>query len=381
MSLSFNAMKVALSVALEANQVPNIVGLQGIGKSDLVREYCKENNYFFTEITCSLIQEGDLAMPYLKEGGKSVGYSINSIIKSLEEMSPKYKYVVLFLDEFNRATEQAQSELMNLVLQRRVVNYNLPENARLILAMNPNSDMEGYEDTRYSVSLSDSAIMGRIVNLNLEPSLDDWLSYAGRKDEYGKTIIHKSVSSFLCNYKSLFITEEKQGAVNNTPRGWSRASDLIYSFEKLNISNDSILRNLLSGTLDSNVVSIFFEYYKDNREGLNYHEIALSLLKGEPYNIEELGTSALSDVFDFMCDIIVSNNVKIDKELAKTVLRGYLKFVPRELCHALISRLERSYKDLFFDVVEDSSFAEYVVTSTLSKNSSKKKGSAFHGKL
>lgn len=97
---------------------------------------------------------------------------------------------------------------MNLVLQRRVVNYTLPENARIILAMNPNSEMEGYGNTNYSVAFSDNAILGRVVCLDMTPSLVEWLDYANRVGDNGKTVVHKSVSSF-CLTIVLFLPLRK----------------------------------------------------------------------------------------------------------------------------------------------------------------------------
>lgn len=43
-------------------------------------------------------------MPYINPNGKGVSYAINTIISELSDKSKDYKYVVLFLDEFNRAS-------------------------------------------------------------------------------------------------------------------------------------------------------------------------------------------------------------------------------------------------------------------------------------
>ena len=87
MALSFTNVKVAMDVVLQSGHVPNIIGLQGIGKSDLVREYVNDKGYAFKEITCSLVQEGDMAMPYISkmEDGREVHYAINTIITSLQD--------------------------------------------------------------------------------------------------------------------------------------------------------------------------------------------------------------------------------------------------------------------------------------------------------
>lgn len=381
MSLSFNQLKIAIDIAIEAKQVPNIVGLQGIGKSDLVKEYCQEKGYLFSEITCSLIQEGDLSMPYLTPAKDGVNYAVNNIIQDLSNKSKDYKYVVLFLDEFNRASEQAQSELMNLVLQRRVVNFSLPDNARIVLAMNPNSSMEGYDSTNYAVSFSDSAIMGRVVNLNMKPVLEDWISYGSRLDSSGRRIVHPLISSFLTNNPSLFVTPEKDGHVNNSPRGWSRVSDLIYSYEDLNSNSLIVLNNLLKGTLEKTSASLFIEYYKKNKKSINYLDIALSLLQS--YNdkdIKSLSEVEQADVFTFMCNYLASNDI------TDLMLQNYKKFirvVSRELCYVFITKLQNSesYLGIYNTLLEDDDMCEYILGIMNKAQLKSQKGGSGFGKV
>ena len=92
------------------------------------------------------------------------------------------------MDEFNRGSSQVQSEMMNLVLQREIVGYKLDKNLMIVLAMNPSSEMEGFENTEYTVSFSDSAILGRVCSLVLNPVLGDWLAY-GKTNENGRGLL------------------------------------------------------------------------------------------------------------------------------------------------------------------------------------------------
>lgn len=382
MALSFNGMKVALDVAIEAAQVPNIVGLQGIGKSDLVREFCRERGYYFSEITCSLIQEGDLSMPYIHPDGSGVGYAINTIISKLSEAAGKCKYAVLFLDEFNRASPQAQSELMNLVLQRRVVDYTLPGNVRLVLAMNPNSEMDGYGSTNYAVSFSDSAIMGRVVCLDMVPTLTDWLDYADRVDGSGRRTIHSTVSSFLTVNRSLFCTKEVDGRINNTPRGWSRVSDLVYSYEAMGIMDKAILRNLLEGTLEKDTARVFLDYYLKHSSGVDLYKVAVGRLTGEvPLDVGNFSDIDLNEIFEHMSEYILKLSFKgnsLDVDMF-TRYRDFIMSVSRELCYSFVVRLQDRYEDIYDTLMEDDSFSEYVVSVTCGTNVGK--DGTFHGKL
>ena len=277
-TLGFSDMQVAIDIVIEANHVPNIVGLQGIGKSDLVRGYCKSKGYFFNEINCSLIQEGDLAMPFILErnGGKDVGYAISKIIREVSENASDTRYSILFLDEFNRASTVVQSELMNIVLQREVAGYRLHKNVRIILAMNPSSIMAGFENSNYDVSSSDAAIMGRVDTLIMKPNFKDWYAYGSQVADDGSTIIHGGILEYLKINKNEFVTKEEEGSLNNTPRGWSRASDILKKYEQMGYKfSNRLLLALLGGTLESKTAHSLFNFLKSygNKEESVYDYI------------------------------------------------------------------------------------------------------------
>lgn len=365
MSLSFNNMKTAVKLVVKSGHVPNIVGLQGIGKSDLVREFAKENGYAFAEVTCSLIQEGDLAMPYIStnaSGEKEVCYAINKIITNLEKAGQGKEYAILFLDEFNRAsTPSIQSELMNLVLQREVVGHKLAENVRVILAMNPSSEMEGYANTDYSVSFSDNAIMGRVVSLDLRPNLSEWLNY-GSKELNGKTLIHPIVRGYLSSNNEEFITKEDVGHVNNTPRGWLRVSDILYIYEEEGINSIPLLKNLVSGTLAKISADRFCAFYKQNKSAIDYNKLALSTLNAPSYRqwdklLFEINDAELDKVFKIMLDCLGGDIT----EVQKANISKFIVSTPEELMYSWVTFIERNYSWLYTILLEDDEFSDIVV--------------------
>lgn len=351
MSLSFKEMQNAIDLVVSSGHVPNIVGLQGIGKSDLVADFCNKKGYLLNTITCSLLQEGDMAMPYLCDG--DVKYAVNAIITNFEEKCErKCKEGILFLDEFNRPrSPQVQSELMNLVLQRRIVGHDVSHRIKLVLAMNPSSEMEGYEDTDYSVSFSDNAILGRIVFLNMVPNLPDWLAYARQKDSNGRYIINDYIFSFLQRNKPLFITNEVSGKINNTPRGWSRASDILYTWESTGeVGGFRLLSECLSGTLEKRSVDLFINYYKSQRKGINYSVLANEILDSN--NIVDtlkkkgnLTTVQLDALFNTLIGVVYERGSISDKSVNNLV--EFLLSVSRELLYAWILVMQKEHSSIY----------------------------------
>lgn len=363
MGLSFKNMKTAIHVVIEAGHVPNIVGLQGIGKTDLVREFAEENDYAFAEVTCSLLQEGDLALPYLStDGDRGVSYAINKIITNLEEAGRGKKYAILFLDEFNRASTQTQSELMNLVLQRAVAGYKLADNVRVVIAMNPSSEMSGYEDSDYSVSFSDSAIMGRVLTLDMVPVLGEWLSY-GERVINGRSKVHPVVSGYLTVNPREFVTKEHSGMINNTPRGWSRVSDVIYSYEDMGIRDTNLMLNMMKGTLESNSADRLLHYYKTNSKTINYKSVALSTLRASSTDMWDSSLFNMSDaeldkVLGFMLDQM-SSGYTCDNAIPNMV--EFISAVPRELSYSWISSIQQNYQSIYEMLLENEEFSAYAL--------------------
>ena len=365
--LSFKKVKMAIDVVVRAGHVPNIIGLQGIGKSDLVREYAREKGYAFKEITCSLLQEGDLAMPYLSrktDGDTEVAYSINNIITDLCKESVGKEFGILFLDEFNRASSQCQSELMNIVLQREILGFRLADNIRVILAMNPSSDMDGFADTDYSVSFSDAAMLGRVCSIVMQPNVSDWIDY-GSVVSGGRSRVHSSVLGFLGTNPKFFTSKEVQGKVNASPRGWSRLSDLLYSYEDSGLSDDTILINMLKGTMDSAIVDLFFNYYKTHKSTYkNYVAIARSILNGKEINLAGYSNLELKTIFESICSACNTNS---DVEVNNVA--WFLENVNFEIAWSLINYLENSNPELYNKLLDIKDFSAYVM-SVLSKANS-----------
>lgn len=236
--LTYSSVYKGLNLLLTQNTaiVPNIVGHGGIGKSQMIRDLAKNNGYGYYEITCSLLQPGDLTMPVPKDD--HIQYFLNPQIQAaIDEANahPDTK-VILFLDEFNRPIAMVQGELMNLVLQRNLMGHKLPDNIVIITAENPSSDVEGFENTAYATNARDLAINDRTMRIRMGADLEDWLSsFANLQipDNKGRrTIIHPLVSEFLhAEGRQYFIVIDETRDKNPTPRAYERLSRVLYAFE------------------------------------------------------------------------------------------------------------------------------------------------------
>lgn len=224
-----------LLLAQDTDIVPNIVGHGGIGKSQMIRDLAKNNDFAYFEITCSLLQPGDLTMPVPKED--HIKYYLNPQIQgaiTAAEADPDRK-VILFLDEFNRPIAMVQGELMNLVLQRNLMGQALPDNVVIITAENPSSDVEGFENTSYATNARDMAINDRTMRIRMGANLEDWISSFAEKTQVNnpnRTMIHPLITEFLqADGRQYFIVIDETRDKNPTPHAYERLSNLLYAFE------------------------------------------------------------------------------------------------------------------------------------------------------
>ena len=87
------------------------------------------------------------------------------------EMAKKYKTIVLFLDEMNSAAPAVQAAAYQLILNRRIGQYVLPDNVLIVAAGNREAD----KGVTYRMP---APLANRFVHLELAVDFDDWMQWA-----------------------------------------------------------------------------------------------------------------------------------------------------------------------------------------------------------
>lgn len=284
MALTYQQLLTAVPIVLDAGNVPNIVGDAGIGKSALVQEVAMNLDAKLFTTVVSLSEKGDLAIPvppltsesfietknYGRLANVQFGYSETLIdIIKYAETHPN-RLILWFLDEFNRGTQAVQSELMNLVLQRKINSLRLPSTVRIIIAENPDSTMSGFADREYGVAIGDAAIKDRTVRLVMTSSTTEWLEWAKNAG------INKLVIAYLTQYPNqLLVIDPNEEDLAPTPRAWERVSR---NLDQLQILDDETQRQLaadiFSGDLGTEIGVAFAQFIL--AQG---HELTVKTLK------------------------------------------------------------------------------------------------------
>ena len=205
--------------ALKVNRPIFIWGAPGIGKSELVEGIVQSGelgNAVTIDLRLALLEPTDLrGYPFRNPETNTMEWSPPSDLPS-EEFASNYDSVVLFLDELNSAPPSVQAAAYQLVLNRRIGQYTLPKNVKIIAAGNRETD----RGVTYRMP---APLANRFRHINMDINFDDWQQWAVNNS------VHPDVVGYLTYSKGdLFDFDAKSSSQSfATPRSWSFVSEVI----------------------------------------------------------------------------------------------------------------------------------------------------------
>jgi MoxR-like ATPase len=209
-------------------------GPPGIGKSELVEELANELGGIMYDCRLGQMEPTDIrGIPfYNKEIGKMDWAP--PIDLPDEETASQYPIVVLFLDEMNSAAGNVQAAAYQLILNRRVGKYKLPDNVVMVAAGNRESD----KGVTYRMP---TPLANRFIHQEMKVDFASWQEWAVLNK------IHKDVVGYLSFAKQDLYDFDSKSASRAfaTPRTWTFVSELLQD-EDL---DDETATNLIAGTV------------------------------------------------------------------------------------------------------------------------------------
>lgn len=183
--MNFNDAKKSVMLTIAAGKTPLLIGERGLGKSSMMRDIARQLKMKYINIDVNLLKEGEiggLPIPSKnKQGVMVTDYAVHAKIKMIEDYLSENPdgSVLLFMDELNRTSKEVMSELMNIILNREINGYNIPDNVFIVAAMNPSQSTDGFVgNSSYGVTEMDAASKNRLVWLYLDVDPKDFLSWA-----------------------------------------------------------------------------------------------------------------------------------------------------------------------------------------------------------
>ena len=243
---SVQARKAILK-AFNANRPVFLWGPPGIGKSEVVAEVAEELGGLVIDLRMAQMEPTDIrGIPFFNKEINKMDWAPPVDLPD-EELASQYPLIVLFLDEMNSAPPAVQAAGYQLILNRRVGKYKLPDNVRIVAAGNRDSD----KGVTYRMPMP---LANRFVHIEMRPDFASWQNWAVNKG------IHKDVVGYLSFAKQdIYDFDSKSSSrAFATPRSWVFVSDLIKDED---VDSDTLF-NLVAGAVGEGLAVKFMAHRK-----------------------------------------------------------------------------------------------------------------------
>lgn len=238
----------AILTAFKAKRPVFLWGPPGIGKSEVVSEITDELGGYMIDLRMAQMEPTDIrGIPFYNKDLGKMDWAEPVDLPS-EELASQYPVVVLFLDEMNSAPPAVQAAGYQLILNRRVGKYKLPDNVVIVAAGNRDSD----KGVTYRMPMP---LANRFIHIEMRPDFTSWQTWA-----VGKAV-HKDVVGYLSFAKQdLYDFDAKSSSrAFATPRSWCFVSDLLDDEE--NVDTDTLF-NLVAGAVGDGLATKFMAHRK-----------------------------------------------------------------------------------------------------------------------
>jgi hypothetical protein len=257
-------------------------GPPGIGKSELVENITNELGGYMIDLRLGQMEPTDIrGIPFYNKDSGKMDWAPPVELPD-EELASQYPIVVLFLDELNSAAPSVQSAAYQLILNRRIGKYKLPDNVVMVAAGNRESD----KGVTYRMP---TPLANRFIHQEMKVDFASWQEWAVMNK------IHKDVVGYLSFAKQDLYDFDAKSASRAfaTPRSWSFVSELLEDDEN---DNDT-LTNLIAGTVGEGLAVKFMAHRKVASKMPNPADI----LKGKVKDLSVKEVSAMYSLVISMC--------------------------------------------------------------------------------
>ena len=249
-----------------------LMGAPGIGKTQIMEQIASEEGVGLIAYTITHhTRQSAIGLPFIEKrvyGGVEYNiteYTMSEIIGSVYNLMEKtgIKEGILFLDEINCVSETLAPMMLQFLQCKTFGNQKLPEGWLIVAAGNP-------PEYNRSVRDFDVVTLDRVKRINVEEDFGVWKEYALKKG------LHGAVVSYLDIKKENFyrIENTPDGMQFATARGWEDLSELLFAYEKLDIS------------ADFSVIEQYIQLPAVARDFANY--LALYHKYQQTYHVEEI---------------------------------------------------------------------------------------------
>lgn len=301
----------ALRLAFKAKRPVFIWGPAGIGKSETVADLTREMGGLMIDLRMAQMEPTDIrGIPFFnKETGKMEWAPPTDLPD--QETASQYPLVVLFMDEMNSAPPSVQAAAYQLVLNRRVGKYVLPDNVVLVAAGNRESD----KGVTYRMP---APLANRFLHLEMRVDFESYQNWAVTNG------INEEVVGYLMRNKQDLCDFDAKSSSRAfpTPRTWTFVSELLDISEG---EDQDTLYALIAGAIGEGLASKF----NSHRKFVAQLPDPADVLSGKVKDLQVKEVSAMYSLTVSMCYELkdAMENQKVSKDSLNKMMDNFLTYM------------------------------------------------------
>ena len=277
-SVTPNEAKKSIRKCVKVKRPVFMWGAPGIGKSDIVKQIGDEQGREVIDVRLSLWEPTDIkGIPYYNSQANTMSWAPPAELPTDPEST-----AILFLDELNSAAPATQAAAYQLILNRRVGTYKLPDGVSIVAAGNRETD----KGVTYRMP---APLANRFLHLELRSDFEDWLMWATSNR------VHDQVVGYVSFAKSdLYDFDPKSSSrAFATPRSWSFVSELLHDDDL----DENTLTDLVAGAVGEGLAVKFMAHRKVAKQMPKPEDI----LSGKVNKVSIKEISAMYSLTTSMC--------------------------------------------------------------------------------
>lgn len=320
--------------AQEGHHTPVMLwGAPGVGKSQMITQIGERHSAPVIDIRLSQMEPTDLrGIPFRTDG--MVDWAIPSMLPNARRHGERG---ILFLDEITSAAPTVSAAAYQLILDRKLGDYEVPDGWAIFAAGN----RQGDRGVTYSMP---APLANRFSHFEVDINVDDWVKWA-----YDHGIDERLIGFIRFRPELLFDFDPTHNpAAFPSPRSWEFAHRALQKFHEM--------PELLSGTLQACVgpaAGIELKAFVDNLDNLPDID---AILRGD-----EVTTPKEIDLQYAVASALVGRAIKAKSngdtnQTYGNILNYAKRFRQKEMGVMLVSDMHRAIGSDLFNVPE---FAEW----------------------
>ena len=237
-----------LTVLVEARQPAIVTGPPGSAKSQVARQVAAATNRQYVDVRALLLDPVDLRGIPWRDASDRTRWAPPAFLPPSNDPGRW----LINLEELPSALPMVQAALYQLVLDRKVGEYELPGGASLIACGNRETD-------RGVVHRMPTPLASRFVHLEIRVDAEDWLSWGAAHGIVSEVLFFVAYRPDLLHQ---FDSQSREAAFA-CPRAWEAVSNIVKHRNGLDPATE---RALLRGTVGEAAAVEFSAFLKVWRE-------------------------------------------------------------------------------------------------------------------